>query len=66
MSNHYIAHDLRSQSETYASHYTQAEKEKFLQHYRYAIATTETEDKKLLEDLFLGIYANPVDTQVHL
>ncbi|MDR1120963.1 MAG: 1-acyl-sn-glycerol-3-phosphate acyltransferase [Dysgonamonadaceae bacterium] len=66
MSNNYIAHDLRSQSQTYASHYTQAEKDSFFQHYRQAIAAAEVEDERLLENIFLGIYANPVDTQMSL
>ncbi|MDR2810408.1 MAG: acyltransferase [Tannerellaceae bacterium] len=57
--NHYIAHDLRSHSEQYASYYTPEEKETFLEHFRQCL-TPDIEDKALLSDIFLGIYANPV------
>ncbi|MDR1919705.1 MAG: 1-acyl-sn-glycerol-3-phosphate acyltransferase [Tannerellaceae bacterium] len=64
--NHYIAHDLRSESSTfYGTHYTKDEKETFLQHYRQGLKA-ELEDKQLLSDIFLGIYANPVDSQINL
>ncbi|MDR3266604.1 MAG: 1-acyl-sn-glycerol-3-phosphate acyltransferase [Tannerella sp.] len=60
--NNYIAHDIRSQSEQYASNYTQEEKEKFIQHYR-DVLPVEIEDEKSFEAIFLGIYANPVDSK---
>jgi hypothetical protein len=53
---------MRSQSEQYASHYTSEEKEKFIQYYR-DVLPVEIEDKKSFEAIFLGIYANPVDSK---
>jgi hypothetical protein len=61
--NNYIAHDLRSQSEQYAPHYTEEEKQLFIQRYN-EVLTSPVEDKKTLGDIFLGIYANPVDTHI--
>jgi hypothetical protein len=61
--NNYIAHDMRSQSERYASNYTEEEKKVFMQHYEQ-VRTSDVEDKKILEDIFLGIYANPVDSHL--
>jgi hypothetical protein len=61
--NNYIAHDIRSQSEQYAQYYTKEEKELFVQHYNEALAF-EVEDVKALGNIFLGIYANPVDSHL--
>jgi hypothetical protein len=63
--NNYIAQDICSQKEEYASYYTQEEKEKFIQHYK-RVLDSEVEDKKALADIFLGIYANPLKSQVKL
>lgn len=60
--NSYIAHDLRAQSSQYAACYTQEEKDEFTCRYR-RVLTTDVEDKKMLGDIFLGIYANPVDSK---
>ncbi len=56
----YIAHDLRSQKEQYKLHYTEEEKEQFI-HRHNELLSLDVEDKKILGDIFLGIYANPVD-----
>ncbi|MDR1342696.1 MAG: 1-acyl-sn-glycerol-3-phosphate acyltransferase [Prevotellaceae bacterium] len=58
--NSYIAHDLRAQSSRHAARYTQAEKDEFVRQYASLLAS-DVEDKKALGDIFLGIYANPVD-----
>ena len=58
--NNYIAHDLRSGTETYANHYTLEQKNKFLQHLAW-IEKHDDLDRELLQSIFLGIYANPVD-----
>ena len=58
--NNYIAHDLRSQCNQYASEYTAEEKQLFVQRYDEIFAF-DVENKKTLGDIFLGIYANPVD-----
>lgn len=59
----YIAHDLRSGKSRFADRYTAAEKARFearLQETLFAIDGDKTE----LREIFLGIYANPVDTAV--
>jgi 1-acyl-sn-glycerol-3-phosphate acyltransferase len=61
--NNYIAHDLRSQTDRYAQNYTKEEKQLFVQHYNEILAS-EVEDKKTLGAVFLGIYANPVDSHL--
>ncbi|MDR1416439.1 MAG: acyltransferase [Prevotellaceae bacterium] len=58
--NSYIAHDLREQSQRHAARYTSAEKDEFVRRYTSLLAS-DVEDKKMLADIFLGIYANPVD-----
>ncbi|MDR0687127.1 MAG: acyltransferase [Prevotellaceae bacterium] len=60
--NSYIAHDIRSQSSRHAARYTQEEKDEFTRRYSKAIAA-DVEDKQMLSDIFLGIYANPVDSK---
>lgn len=60
MSNNFIAHDLRSQSLTYKSRYTAQEKATFEKMLENAINTIEGE-KDIIRDIYLGIYANPVD-----
>ena len=58
--SNYIAHDFRSGRNTYASHYTPQTKERFLQQYHQALDEIDG-DKDVIAELFLGIYANPVD-----
>ncbi|MDR1557972.1 MAG: acyltransferase [Tannerellaceae bacterium] len=60
--NNYIAHDIRSHSDAYASYYTPEEKETFVKHFREGLAAG-VEDNELLAGIFLGIYANPIDSQ---
>jgi len=55
----YIAHDLRSNANTYVAHYTPQRKEQFLQRYNQVLEKLE-EDKEIVGQLFLSIYANPV------
>ena len=61
--NNYIAHDIRSRSSQYAGEYTPEEKDLFLQHLQ-KLDEYEVSDKHALTDIFLGIYANPVDAKV--
>ena len=58
--NNYIAHDLRSGTEAYATHYTKEEKASFI---RYMDWMNDHPDlnRSELEAIFLGIYANPID-----
>ena len=63
--NNYIAHDIRSKSNQYADKYTPDEKELFLQHLQ-KLDEYDVSDKNVLTDIFLGIYANPVDAKSSL
>ncbi|MCH4148313.1 MAG: 1-acyl-sn-glycerol-3-phosphate acyltransferase [Prevotella sp.] len=58
--NNYIAHDLRYGKTTYRDHYTEEEKQRFLQHMD-KLNTYDISDSDVLKDIFLGIYANPVE-----
>ena len=58
--NNYIAHDLRYGQRTYADYYTPAEKKAFLQ-YMEKLNDFEISEPDVLKDIFLGIYANPVE-----
>ena len=60
--NNYIAHDIRSDSDKYVSHYTEEEKKLFLQHFS-KLENYDVDDKSALSDIFLGIYANPIDAK---
>ena len=59
MPNNFIANDLRSESNKYASHYTEQQKAGFL-HYMKWIEMYKDLDQALLRDIFLGIYGNSV------
>ena len=59
--NNYIAHDLRSGATTFAEHYTAEQKADFENHLCWMDGYLELE-RKVLENIFLGIYANPVDS----
>ena len=58
--NNYIAHDLRYGQRTYADYYTPAEKKAFLL-YMEKLNDFEISEPDVLKDIFLGIYANPVE-----
>lgn len=58
--NNYIAHDMLSRSERYASFYTAEQRETFEQHLALAEAM---DDGEALKEILLGIYANPVDSK---
>ena len=60
--NNYIAHDIRGQKEEHAQMYTAEERAMFLQHYNN-VMNEDVADKKMFSDIFLGIYANPVDVK---
>ena len=59
--NNYIAHDLRSGSDTFAEHYTKEEKATFIRYMEWMNEYPDV-DRSVLEAIFLGIYANPIDT----
>lgn len=58
--NNFIAHDLLYGQMRYAVYYTSTHKEAFLSRLE-ELSQFEVEDKDLLRDIFLGIYASPVD-----
>ena len=57
----YIAHDLRSKTDAYATHYTPESREKFVQRYHQILDKFDDADKEIAGNIFLGIYANSVD-----
>lgn len=58
----YIAHDIRSATDTYREHYTQQQKQQFLD--RVNLLPDMGEDNELLREIFISIYANPIDTKI--
>ena len=56
----YIAHDICSEINKYALHYTLEEKEQFMQRL-CQIQNQIDGDKDVIRAIYLGIYANPVD-----
>lgn len=63
--NNYIAHDLRYAKLQYVDKYTQQEKETFVNRMKSLFAQySEESDIEALTDIFLGIYANPIDSKL--
>ena len=58
--SNYIAHDIRSGTNTYSKNYSVEEKEKFMQKCQHILSQIEG-DKETIASIFLGIYANPVE-----
>ena len=63
--NNYIAHDLRYGQQLYRDHYTDAEYDAFVT-YLERLNTFDIPEPDVLRDIYLGIYANPVDTKMGL
>ena len=61
--NNYIAHDLLYGSQTYSHEYTEEEKQAFLHHMHHLYRYEESSDVEALCEIFLGIYANPVESK---
>jgi hypothetical protein len=57
--NNYIACDLLNKNEKYLGFYSSAEKQEFLKYMEDETGTIEG-DRKIIEELFLKIYANPL------
>lgn len=63
--NNYIAHDLRFGKKQYVDMYTQEEKDIFMTRMQSLFARySEESDIEALTDIFLGIYANPIDSNI--
>jgi hypothetical protein len=60
--NNYIAHDLRYGKSLYHDRYTAEQKEAFLNHMETLNKYDEC-NQDVLKDIFLGIYANPVNNK---
>ncbi|SET25264.1 1-acyl-sn-glycerol-3-phosphate acyltransferase [Prevotella sp. kh1p2] len=63
--NNYIAHDLRYGQRTYRKHYTDEQLRLFL-HYMERLNDYDITEPDVLKDIFLAIYANPVNTKLLL
>lgn len=61
--NNYIAHDMLSQTDCHAGHYTPKEKTMFESHYTSFLNESKVSDKQSLGEIFLYIYANPIDAK---
>lgn len=60
--NNYIAHDLLFGNTKYKDMYTKAEYDAFLSHMK-ELEKYEAADAGALNEIFLGIYANPIDNR---
>lgn len=58
--NNFIAYDLRSETNRFSEYYTENQKDAFIQHMNW-INECKDMDLQILKDIFLGIYANPVN-----
>ena len=61
--NNYVAHDMLYGNERYRGMYTDEEREAFRHHLAKLDRYAETCDIERLREIFLGIYANPVDVK---
>jgi len=59
--NAYIAHDIRSGKREYSGQYTQEQYNAFVTHMK-ELDKYQADD--VLKDIFLGIYANPIDSKM--
>ena len=60
--NNYIAHDLRYGQQLYRDRYTGEERDAFLEHMK-KLSDFDISEPDVLRDIFLGIYANPLESQ---
>lgn len=63
--NNYIAHDLRYGQNIYQDKYTESQKNDFL-HYMEKLDKFDISEPDILKDIFLGIYANPVENKTRI
>ena len=63
--NNYIAHDLRYGQQLYRDHYTDEERKAFMT-YMEQLDKFDIAEPDVLKDIFLGIYANPIDSKARL
>ena len=58
--NNYIAHDLRFGQDRFSNQYTTEQKNAFISHMS-SLKQYDAYPLEELEDIFLGIYSNPID-----
>lgn len=63
--NNYIAHDLLYGQQLYQDYYTDEERSAF-ETFMERLNTFDISEPDVLKDLYLGIYANPVDSKLAL
>ena len=61
--NNYIAHDLREGKDEFREMYSKEEKEAFISHMSALDLYKENCNTDELKEIFLGIYANPIDSK---
>jgi len=61
--NNFIAHDLRYGQQRYADRYTPEQKAQFMDHIA-ALRQFDISEPDTLQDIFLGIYANPINNKI--
>jgi len=60
--NNYIAHDMRYGQQRYRDHYSDSDRAAFVAHLEAAMARAQVDEPDALRDIFLTIYAAPVDS----
>ena len=63
--NNFIAHDLRFGQQLYRERYTDEELKTFMT-YMEQLGKFDIAEPDVLKDIFLGIYANPIDSKARL
>lgn len=58
----YVAHDLRNGETKFTDRYAENDKARFINYMEQGLSKIEG-DKEELRDIFLGIYANPINTK---
>ena len=62
--NNYIAHDMLTGSSDYSAFYTEDQKSAFISYMNRKLLRVQfRQDRSELEKVFLGIYANPIDSK---
>jgi 1-acyl-sn-glycerol-3-phosphate acyltransferase len=63
--NNYIAHDIRYGNQDFSNHYTNEQRDAFVRRMQ-KLHNFDIDEPDVLQDIFLGIYANPVKNKKDL
>jgi hypothetical protein len=63
--NNYIAHDIRYGNQDFSNHYTNEQRDAFVRRMQ-KLHNFDIDEPDVLQDIFLGIYANPVKNKKNL